>query len=89
MLSHFSYFPLQEVVNDEDEKLKALRRDVGDGAFAAVVAALTEINEYNPSGRYIIRELWNYKEDRRATLQDGVAFLMRYWKRLRSERGAA
>ncbi|XP_028798727.1 protein INVOLVED IN DE NOVO 2 [Neltuma alba] len=79
----------QEVINDEDEKLKSLRKDLGDGAYEAVVAALTEINEYNPSGRYIIRELWNYKEDRRATLRDGVAFLLKYWKRLRSERGAA
>ncbi|XP_028769369.1 protein INVOLVED IN DE NOVO 2-like [Neltuma alba] len=74
----------QEVIKDEDEKLKALRKDLGEGAYEAVVAALTEINEYNPSGRYIIRELWNYKEDRRATLREGVAFLMRYWKRLRS-----
>lgn len=79
----------REVINDEDEKLKGLRKDLGDGAYEAVVAALTEINEYNPSGRYIIRELWNFKEDRRATLQEGGAFLMKYWKRLRSERGAA
>ncbi|KAK4263148.1 hypothetical protein QN277_028607 [Acacia crassicarpa] len=79
----------QEVIKDEDEKLKGLRKDVGEGAYEAVVAALTEINEYNPSGRYIIRELWNFKEDRRATLQDGVAFLVKYWKRLRSQRDAA
>lgn len=50
---------------------------MGEGAYNAVVTALTEVNEYNPSGRYVTSELWNYTEGRRATLQEGVQFLMK------------
>lgn len=83
MLSGFTYFSFQEIINDEDEKLKSLKRDMGEGAYEAVAAALREINEYNPSGRYIISELWNYEQDRRATLQEGAAFLLKKWKEKR------
>ena len=74
---HFSF---QEIVDDEDEKLKGLTAEMGEGAYKAVVAALTEINEYNPSGRYITSELWNYEEGRKATLEEGVQVLLKQWK---------
>ena len=72
--------PVQEVIDDNDEKLRSLRDELGEDVYMAVKAALKEINEYNPSGRYIISELWNYKEGRKATLQEGVAFILKKWK---------
>ncbi|KAE9465280.1 hypothetical protein C3L33_02809, partial [Rhododendron williamsianum] len=62
----------QEVINEEDEKLNGLRDEYGVQVYNALTTALKEINEYNPSGRYIISELWNYSEGRKATLQEGV-----------------
>ena len=63
-------------MNDEDEKLEGLKKDYGEEVYKAVASALMEINEYNPSGRYIISELWNYQEERKATLREGVKFLL-------------
>ncbi|KAJ7960130.1 Factor of DNA methylation 2 [Quillaja saponaria] len=77
----------QESIDEEDQKLKDLKKEMGDGAYRAVVAALMEINEYNPSGRYITSELWNYGEGRRATLREGIAFLLNKWKISKRKRG--
>ena len=41
----------QQVIDEEDEKLNDLRKELGDEVYKAVTAALMEINEYNPSGR--------------------------------------
>ncbi|XP_075669523.1 protein INVOLVED IN DE NOVO 2-like [Castanea sativa] len=77
----------QQVIDEEDEKLNDLRKELGDGVYNAVTAALMEINEYNPSGRYIISELWNYPEGRRATLEEGVMFILKQWKVAKRKRG--
>ncbi|XP_058787483.1 protein INVOLVED IN DE NOVO 2-like [Vicia villosa] len=66
----------REVIDDADKKLNGLKRSVGKAAYNAVVAALTELNEYNSSGRYVTSELWNNDEDRRATLQEGIQCLL-------------
>ncbi|XWS07751.1 hypothetical protein CRYUN_Cryun41cG0017500 [Craigia yunnanensis] len=77
----------QEVINDEDEKLRDLKDEMGNEVYKAVTSAINQINEYNPSGRYIISELWNYGEGRKATLQEGVIFLLKLWNNAKRKRG--
>ena len=74
------YFSFQAIVRDDDEMLNELKNDLGEGAYKAVVQALSEINEHNPSGRYLTSVVWNYKEGRRASLKEGVQFLLNHWK---------
>ncbi|KAK0605415.1 hypothetical protein LWI29_026486 [Acer saccharum] len=70
----------KEIINEEDEKLKNLKEEYGEEVYDAVTVALNEMNEYNPSGRYTIPELWNLREDRKASLKEGVAHILRIWK---------
>ncbi|KAI3470743.1 hypothetical protein Pfo_027406 [Paulownia fortunei] len=77
----------QAVIKEDDEKLRDLMENYGDEVYNAVTAALFEINEYNPSGRYIISELWNYNEGRRANLKEGVAVLLKQWRFYKRKRG--
>lgn len=76
----------KEILNEEDEKLTALKNELGDEAYTAVATALTQMNEYNPSGRYIVPELWNFSKGEKATLTDGVQHLMKQWKQLKRKR---
>lgn len=74
---------LQEILNEEDEKLKELKRELGEEVYEAVTQAFKERNEYNGSGRYIVPELWNFDQGRKATLKEGVAYLLSLWKQLK------
>lgn len=76
----------QEIIDEEDEKLSRLRDEMGDEACMSVTTSLIQVNEYNPSGRYIISELWNYKEGKKATLGEGVSFLLSRWKAFKRKR---
>ncbi|KAL0413986.1 UNVERIFIED_CONTAM: protein INVOLVED IN DE NOVO 2 [Sesamum radiatum] len=75
------------VIKEDDEKLRDLKENYGEEVYNAVTAALCEINEYNPSGRYIISELWNYKDGRRASLKEGVEVLLKQWRYQKRKRG--
>lgn len=77
---------VQEIIDIQDERLKSLKKELGEDVYEAVTAALREVNEYNPSGRYITSEVWNYKVGRKATLQEGVDYLLELWKN-RMEKG--
>ncbi|OMO91213.1 hypothetical protein COLO4_18521 [Corchorus olitorius] len=76
----------KEIINENDEKLTALKTEYGDEAYRAVVTALSEMNEYNPSGRYIVPELWNFSQKRKASMQEGVEYLLKQWKQNRRKK---
>ncbi|XP_059626604.1 factor of DNA methylation 4-like [Cornus florida] len=76
----------EEIIDEEEEKLKSLKNDYGDEVYEAVTTALDEMNQYNPSGRYPVAELWHYKEGRKATLREGAAYILEQWKLYKSKR---
>ncbi|XP_050370243.1 factor of DNA methylation 4-like [Argentina anserina] len=76
----------KEIIDEEDEKLAGLKKELGDEVFQAVVTALKELNEYNPSGRYSVKELWNYKDGKKASLKEGASYILKQWKQLKGRR---
>ncbi|XP_041996174.1 protein INVOLVED IN DE NOVO 2-like [Salvia splendens] len=77
---------VKAILNEEDEELTQLRIKLGEEAYQAVTTALMEMNEYNPSGRYVTSELWHNKEQRRATLKEGIVYIIKQWSTLKSKR---
>ncbi|KAD3068239.1 hypothetical protein E3N88_36119 [Mikania micrantha] len=70
----------EEILDEEDEKITSLKDEYDKNVYDAVVTALKELNEYNPSGRRPVPELWNEMEERRATLKEAVEVLLDQWK---------
>lgn len=66
--------------------LENLKEEWGNEIYEAVSKALLEMNEYNPSGRYVVPELWNRKEDRKATVNEVVRYIMNQLKTLKRKR---
>jgi hypothetical protein len=77
---------LQEVINDDDAKLKYLWMEYGDDVCNAVKTALLEVNEYNASGRYAVPELWNFKKGRKATMKEVLMYLFGQMERTTKRR---
>ncbi|CAH9112612.1 unnamed protein product [Cuscuta epithymum] len=77
----------EALINEEDEKLKDLKKNYGEEVCKAVTDAWLEVNEHNPSGRYIVTELWNYVQGRKANLREGIEVLLSLWKKKRATEG--
>ncbi|KAF3330741.1 paramyosin, long form-like protein [Carex littledalei] len=76
----------KDVINEEDEKLQYLKKELSDEPYCAVVTALLEINEYNPVQRCLVPELWHFKEKRKASLKEAVCCTVNCWKYHRRSR---
>ncbi|KAG7652619.1 putative domain XH [Arabidopsis thaliana x Arabidopsis arenosa] len=76
----------KEVVDEEDEEIKKLREEWGEEVKNAVKTALEELNEFNPSGRYSVPELWNSKQGRKATLKEVIDYITQQVKTLKRRR---
>jgi len=70
-----------EIIDVDDEKLQELRREWGEGPYKSVVDALMERKEYNSNGVFTY-DLWNYKEGRKATLEEVIEYLIDQVKQL-------
>ncbi|KAL5733212.1 hypothetical protein ACOSQ2_032904 [Xanthoceras sorbifolium] len=68
------------IINEDDDKLKALRNEYGEVVYKAVTNALLELNEYNPSGGYAVPEVWNVKEGRRASMKEVMQYVIKQLK---------
>lgn len=75
-----------EVIDEDDKVLDELRSTWGEAVYDAVANALLELNEYNPSGRYVVSELWNFREGRKASLKEATQRLIQQLKALNSSK---
>uniref|UniRef100_A0A0D9Y0N0 Factor of DNA methylation 1-5/IDN2 domain-containing protein n=1 Tax=Leersia perrieri TaxID=77586 RepID=A0A0D9Y0N0_9ORYZ len=71
-----------EVINVDDDKLKDLRMTWGEGPYKSITDALVERKEYNVDGPGVF-DLWNYKEERKASLGECIDFIFDQVKQLK------
>ncbi|GKA80513.1 factor of DNA methylation 1-like protein [Tanacetum coccineum] len=75
-----------EIIDGNDEMLKNLKAEWGTGIDDVVVAAFKEVNEHNASGAYVVSELWNFKQNRKATLKEVISYILKNIKNLKRKR---
>ncbi|KAG8379731.1 hypothetical protein BUALT_Bualt07G0119900 [Buddleja alternifolia] len=74
------------VVKEDDEMLNGLKEEWGDEIYTAVTTAIKDNLEYNASGGYVVSELWNFKENRKATLKEVISYIFAQVKSLKRKR---
>lgn len=79
MIQNFFDILMQRVIEDDD-KLIELKNEFGEAAYNSVIKAFEELDDYNPSGRYAVQELWNFKDNRKATLKESISYVIKQWK---------
>lgn len=67
------------MLKEDDAKLVEVSNEHGE-VYEAIKTALLELNEYNPSGRYPVKEIWKTKENRKATLEEVIQYIFKQWK---------
>ncbi|KAK1398587.1 XH domain-containing protein [Heracleum sosnowskyi] len=75
------------IIDEQDDFIKDIKNELGNEAYDAVVMAITEMMDYNFSGRNPVPELWNFRNKRRATLVECVKFLPSIWKEMKTNKG--
>ncbi|KAF6171264.1 hypothetical protein GIB67_036932 [Kingdonia uniflora] len=68
------------IINEEDEKLKILKNEYGIEVYEAVTKVKMELYENNASGGYTVPVLWNFKEERKATLKEVIIYILKQIK---------
>ncbi|XP_047311975.1 factor of DNA methylation 4-like [Impatiens glandulifera] len=76
----------EDVIDENDEKLKNLKKVYGKEVYEAVTRTLTEMSKYGPHDRRPVQELWNSKENRKATLKEGAIHIVKQWKLQKTKR---
>ncbi|CAL9244242.1 unnamed protein product [Arabidopsis halleri] len=72
----------KRVVDKNDEKLRKLKEQYGEEVYNEVVRAKLEIEEHNASGSYVIVELWNYGENRKAKMEEATDVMLKVRSKL-------
>ncbi|CAN6310270.1 unnamed protein product [Urochloa humidicola] len=67
----------KEKIQEDDERLQALKAEFGEEAYGVVVKALREMHEYSPHERCSVPELWSLKDDRKATIPEVLAYMFK------------
>ncbi|XP_057787850.1 uncharacterized protein LOC131005068 isoform X4 [Salvia miltiorrhiza] len=67
---------IQRTLKEDDTSLQGLKKQWGQEIHDAVVGALSDLYDYNPSGCYVVPELWNFKENRKAKLDEVISYIL-------------
>ncbi|TVU46259.1 hypothetical protein EJB05_05784, partial [Eragrostis curvula] len=76
----------KETIQEDDEKLQALKAEYGKEAYDLVVRAICEMRQYSPHERCPEPELWDFKKDQKATVPEVAAYLVKQWRASKNKR---